>query len=238
MRQNEALLHDDSANSLQYFLLTHPFGQRWDYSCNPLTYSEENMMIEVQGSTASNPDLDWSQVRETILMLALAVAQIEMSMRDSDGSVEVLSNSFTSMVGQVKMIERTAAALPDSPEAAAKATIIDNCALVGETMHQVIIAFQFYDKLTQRLSHVTSSLGTLADLVSDVRRLYNPYEWLGIQEKIKSRYTMEEERLMFDAMMEGKSVKQALAIYMRAMEEKKHKAVANGGADEEDIELF
>ncbi len=194
-------------------------------------------MIEVQGSTARNPDLDWSQVRETILMLALAVAQIEISMRDSDGSVEVLSNSFTSMVGQVKMIERTVAALPETPEAAdVKATIIDNCTMIGETMHEVIIAFQFYDKLTQRLSHVTSSLGALADLVSDVRRLYNPYEWLGMQEKIKSRYTMEEERLMFDAMMEGKSVKQALAIYLRAMEEKKQKALESDS--EEDIELF
>ncbi|MFZ1830015.1 MAG: hypothetical protein WAW42_14915 [Candidatus Competibacteraceae bacterium] len=194
-------------------------------------------MIEAQGSTARNPDLDWSQVRETILMLALAVAQIEMSMRDSNGSVEVLSNSFTSMIGQVKMIERTAGALPDTQEGAdARATIIDNCAIIGETMHSAIVAFQFYDKLTQRLSHVTSSLGTLADLVSDVRRLYNPYEWLGMQEKIKSRYTMEEERLMFDAMMEGKSVKQALAIYIKAMEEKRNKAVA--GDDEEDIELF
>lgn len=191
-------------------------------------------MIEVEGSNARNPDLDWSQVRETILMLALAVAQIEISMRDSDGSVEVLSNSFTSMVGQVKMIETAAAALADTPEnAAVKAAIIDNCSLVGDTMHHSIIAFQFYDKLTQRLSHVTSSLGALANLVSDVRRLYNPYEWLGMQEKIKSRYTMEEERLMFDAMMEGKSVKQALAIYISAMAEKKHKA-----DDAEDIELF
>lgn len=196
-------------------------------------------MIEVQASTSRNPDLDWSQVRETILMLALAVAQIEISMRDSNGSVEVLSNSFTSMVGQVKMIERTAAALSDTEEGAdAKATIIDNCAVIGETMRAAIIAFQFYDKLTQRLSHVTSSLGSLADLVSDVRRLYNPYEWLGMQEKIKSRYTMEEERLMFDAMMAGKSVKQALAIYIRAMEERRHKAEAEGNADEEDIELF
>ena len=195
-------------------------------------------MIEVQGSTARNPDLDWSQVRETILMLALAVAQIEISMRDSNGSVEVLSNSFTSMIGQVKMIERTAAALPDTPEGAdARTAIVDNCTIIGETMHSAIVAFQFYDKLTQRLSHVTSSLGALADLVADVRRLYNPYEWLGMQEKIKSRYTMEEERLMFDAMMEGKSVKQALAIYIQAMEEKRQKA-ATVGYDEEDIELF
>lgn len=196
-------------------------------------------MIEVQGSTARNPDLDWSQIRETLLMLALAVAQIEVSMRDSDGSVEMLSNSFTSMVGQVKMIERTAAALPDTVEnTAAKAAMIESCATISEMMHSAIVAFQFYDKLTQRLSHVTSSLGSLANLVSDAKRLYNPYEWLGMQEKIKSRYTMEEERLMFEAMMEGKSVKQALAIYVNAMEEKKQKAAGGNGSDEEDIELF
>jgi hypothetical protein len=88
------------------------------------------------------------------------------------------------------------------------------------------------------LSH-SSHLGSLANLVSDAKRLYNPYEWLGMQEKIKSRYTMEEERLMFEAMMEGKSVKQALAIYIEAMEEKKRKAAAGGGEnEEEDIELF
>lgn len=196
--------------------------------------------MDLPGSSARNPDLDWSQVRETILMLALAVAQIEMSMRESDGSVEVLSNSFTSMVGQVKMIERTVAALPDSVEMTdAKTAIISSCATVSEMMHSAIIAFQFYDKLTQRLNHVTGSLGSLADLVNDQRRLYNPYEWLGMQEKIKSRYTMEEERLMFDAIMQGKTVKQALAIYVQAIEDRKQKtADSSSGSDEDDIELF
>ncbi len=196
--------------------------------------------MDLPGSSARNPDLDWSQVRETILMLALAVAQIEMSMRESDGSVEVLSNSFTSMVGQVKMIERTVAALPDSVEMTdAKVAIISSCATVSEMMHSAIIAFQFYDKLTQRLNHVTGSLGSLADLVNDQRRLYNPYEWLGMQEKINSRYTMEEERLMFDAIMQGKTVKQALAIYVQAIEDRKQKtADSSSGGDEDDIELF
>lgn len=195
-------------------------------------------MDTLSGSTASHPDLDWSQVRETILMLTLAVAQIEMSMRDSDGSVEVLSNSFTSMVGQVKMIERTAAALPDAAGTGdAKAAIINSCATVSDMMRSAIVAFQFYDKLTQRLNHVTSSLGSLAEIINDPRRLYNPYEWLGVQEKIKSRYTMEEERLMFDSLMKGKTVKQALALYAQAIEEKKQKA-AGGDAGSDDIELF
>jgi hypothetical protein len=186
--------------------------------------SENNL----SGSTARNPDLDWSQIRETILMLALSIAQIEMSMRDSDGSVEVLSNSFTSMMGQVKMIERVAAALPETVEvASAKVAIIDSCTTVSEMMRSAIMAFQFYDKLTQRLGHVNGSMSVLGDLIADQRRLYNPYEWMGMQEKIKSRYTMEEERLMFDAIMQGKTVKQALALYIQAMEEKKQKTASS-----------
>ncbi|HRC73286.1 MAG TPA: hypothetical protein PK880_12255 [Candidatus Competibacter sp.] len=197
--------------------------------------SENNLA----GSTARNPDLDWSQIRETILMLALSVAQIEMSMRDSDGSVEVLSNSFTSMMGQVKMIERTAASLPETAETAtARTAIIENCNMVGEMMRSAIVAFQFYDKLSQRLGHVNGSMSVLADLIADQRRLYNPYEWMGMQEKIKSRYTMEEERLMFDAIMQGKTVKQALKLYVQAMEERKNKAGGAAGGGEEEVELF
>ncbi|HRE56074.1 MAG TPA: hypothetical protein PLP22_14955 [Candidatus Competibacter sp.] len=197
--------------------------------------SENNLT----GSTARNPDLDWSQIRETILMLALSVAQIEMSMRDSDGSVEVLSNSFTSMMGQVKMVERTAAALPETPDIAdARSAIMEHCNTVGEMMRSAIVAFQFYDKLTQRLGHVNGSMTVLADLIADPRRLYNPYEWMGMQEKIKSRYTMEEERLMFEAIMQGKTVKQALMLYIQAMEEKKHKAGAASAGGDEEIELF
>ncbi len=196
----------------------------------------ENTLV---GSTARNPDLDWSQIRETILMLALSISQIEMSMRDSHGSVEVLSNSFTSMMGQVKIIEKTAAALPETAEvSASKTAIIDSCKTVSDMMRCAIVAFQFYDKLTQRLGHVNGSMSVLADLIADPRRLYNPYEWMGMQEKIKSRYTMEEERLMFDAIMEGKTVKQALALYLQAVEEKRKKTTeASSGADEE-IELF
>ena len=60
-----------------------------------------------------------------------------------------------------------------------------------------------------------------------------------MQEKITSRYTMEEERLMFEAIMEGKTVKQALAIYVQAIEDRKQKAAdSGGGGDEDDIELF
>ena len=55
----------------------------------------EPTSARLRPSTAARPDLDWSQVRETILMLDLAVAQMEMAMRDSADSVDVLTHAFT-----------------------------------------------------------------------------------------------------------------------------------------------
>ena len=45
----------------------------------------------------TRPISDWSQVRETVLMLELAAGQVEAAMRDSNYSVEVLTDTFTSM---------------------------------------------------------------------------------------------------------------------------------------------
>lgn len=48
-------------------------------------------------SRADAPDLEWNQVRETVLMLNLAMARMTHAMRDGDKSVDSLSRSFTEM---------------------------------------------------------------------------------------------------------------------------------------------
>ena len=181
-----------------------------------------------RGTTARMPDLSWSQVRETVLMLELAAVQIEVAMKDSNASVEVLTDSFTSMAGYMRMISDTLQALPEEGEVgAAKQNLIGVSDHVSSMVHQAIIAFQFYDKLVQRLAHVGDSLGGLSDLVADQGRLYNPGEWVALQEKIKSRYSMREEVAMFDAVMAGMPVHEAVNKYMDEMKQKG-----------DDIELF
>ena len=64
-----------------------------------MTVSEDR-----RGSSAHSPDLDWSQVRETVLMLELAVGQIESALKEGNSSVEVLTDSFTSMAGYMRMV--------------------------------------------------------------------------------------------------------------------------------------
>ncbi|MDR3395769.1 MAG: hypothetical protein P4L70_12260 [Parasulfuritortus sp.] len=184
------------------------------------------MTTRVPASTAARPDLDWSQVRETILMLNLAIAQLEMAMSESSGSVEVLTHSFMGMYGNVMGIEEAARSLPDSP---AKASIQELGVNVSSQMQQAIVAFQFYDRLSQRLGHVGSSLEDLTHIVSDPGRLYNPAAWLELQQKIRSKYTMEDEKVMFDTLIATGDVKLALEQFVS------HKQEEAGSSD---IELF
>lgn len=181
-----------------------------------------------RGTMARTPDLNWSQVRETVLMLELSAVQIEAAMKDSNASVEVLTDSFTSMAGYMRMISDTLQSLPEDGEVgAAKQNLIGVSDHVSSMVHQAIIAFQFYDKLVQRLAHVGESLGGLSGLVSDQRRLFNPGEWVALQDKIRSRYSMREEVSMFEAVMAGMSVHEAVNRYMEEMKQKG-----------DDIELF
>ena len=181
-------------------------------------------------SMASNPDLDWSQVRETVRMLELAAAQVNMALREGDDSVGALSNSFTSMIGSVNTISTALEDMECSESSAvAQQTIKNNCAQVQEQMQSAIVAFQFYDRLSQQLAHVIHSLDSMGELIGNHEQLYNPFEWKGLQEKIRARYSMQEEQEMFDALLSGASVEEALEICVEKM--------ANRPADD-DIELF
>jgi hypothetical protein len=120
------------------------------------------------GSRALSPDLDWSQVRETVLMLELSAGQIESAMRDSNSSVNVLSESFTTMAGYVHAMSASLASLPNEGElGATKESLSGMAEQVSGMVNHTIVAFQFYDKLVQRLDHVCHSLSLLGGLVAD-----------------------------------------------------------------------
>jgi hypothetical protein len=185
-----------------------------------------------RGTRAHTPDLDWSQVRETVLMLELAAGQVDAAMRDSNSSVNTLMDTFTSMASTLGMIDAALGTLPDTiGNGLVKAEIQDGARQVSQKVHHAIIAFQFYDKLVQRLDHVCHSLSELSEVVRNTERIYNPQEWSALQERIRSKYTMAEERSMFDAVMAGATVQDALKNYMA---ERMQKVEESSG----EIELF
>jgi uncharacterized coiled-coil protein SlyX len=175
-------------------------------------------------SSSQSPDLDWSQVRETIRMMNLAVAQIEMSMKDGEDSVSTLTATFSQMMERVGLIEQLVKQNESSESSSDN--ILEQCDAISAEMQHAIIAFQFYDKLTQRLTHVSQTLGSLSELVGDNRRLYDPRQWALLQELIKSKYTMPAEHAMFELVMQGLSIDEILATQSLPNE------------DDNDVELF
>lgn len=177
-------------------------------------------------SGSGRPDLDWSQIRETIKLLAVSVAQVEGSMRQGDESVEVLTNTFASMVDDMNAIHGILATLEPSEQ---RDTALGHCVSTEAKIHSAIVAFQFYDRLQQCLQHVSVGLQGLSTLIDTPNRLYNPMEWCKFQDDIRSRYTMESEKVMFDAIHQGKSIEEALALAAETVNQK---------ADDDEIELF
>lgn len=176
-------------------------------------------------SGSNQPDLDWSQVRETIKLLAVSVAQVEGSLKIGDESVTELAGSFAKMVDDMYAIQDI---LTQSPPGEQRDKALQHCAVTQERIYTSIVAFQFYDRLQQCLEHVSSGLKGLSEIIDTPHRLYNPNEWVKLQQDIRSRYTMESEKVMFDAIHQGKSIEEALAM------------AANGGGrgNEPEIELF
>ena len=160
-------------------------------------------------SNSYNPDLDWTQVRETSKMLILSAIQVEDMLNEADLSVNTLTESFTSIVEHMQAINKHLLSL-DSCEIRDEALVC--CAETTDKIQASIVAFQFYDRMQQCLQHVTSNLIGLSELVENPKRLYKPTEWQQFQCEIRSRYTMESEKLMFDAIVEGKSIDEALLI--------------------------
>ena len=66
-----------------------------------------------------------------------------------------------------------------------------------------------------------------SDLVGQPVRLYNPEEWVGLQQRIKAKYSTREESAMFEAVMAGVPVHEAVARFNQEMREQ-----------EDDIEFF
>ena len=162
---------------------------------------------------------DWNQVNATIRMLTVAVAQIALSMKVGDKSVDVVGGAFESMLGQVEFIKKAVdQTTPDNLDVM-KVALNSMCKETSEQMQSFIVAFQFYDELSQRMSHVSQGLSDLSDLMGDKYRFKKASEWAELKNEIRSRYTIKNEIEMFDSVMKGMAIEEALEILLASQKE-------------------
>ena len=167
-----------------------------------------------------NHILEIQELQESVLLIALATAQIEASMNEGDHSVNVLVDSFKSMSNSIKESIKS----DNDPRFVRLKRDIDAS----------IVSFQFYDRLNQRLEHVSKSLVLLANLVSSDEQVKAPEEWDKLKEKIRKSYSMESEHDLFKLLYDdGLSVREALNIIKKSVDTKEPQS-----QNDDNIEFF
>jgi hypothetical protein len=147
--------------------------------------------------------------------LELGAAQLDAAIRESDARVNQLAAAVTAMASdarklqiQVRELDSDSAAQPGQP-VEPRESIRQLAARLDAHVQATVASLQFYDKLIQRLTHVRDGLAIPSDCTAaepDPARS----DWNAMLEQVRSRYSMVEERVLFDFMMRGLSAEQML----------------------------
>lgn len=144
--------------------------------------------------------------RETVRILHLGIAQIAAALAESDDGIATLSGSLANIGMELKAMEQAVWEIPSEDVPADLADMVEGCRqAIAKKLGAAIVGVQFYDQLVQRLSHVRDSLACLAELVADESRACVPEAWVELRQTLRDRYSMSQERNLFDAVMNGKT---------------------------------
>ncbi|WP_228290832.1 MULTISPECIES: hypothetical protein [Shewanella] len=168
---------------------------------------EEGMSVDML-ERALLGQANWVHVQETVKLLLLSMAQIELTLTDGDYNVTGLGQQFTDMASHLRQVNLHLAQQPDTPT-----DIIRHGISLETEIDKGVVAFQFYDRLSQRLQHVVTGLALTEELLCDEEQRLRVEAWEKIQQQIKTTYSLECERKMFDLVLQGTPLHEALALY-------------------------
>lgn len=161
--------------------------------------------------------------------LELATGELKLSMKDASGSVQMLTQTFMEMVRDVHEIKAMAEEMKRQKDVNNIEEIIKTCDGYLDKVQDGTTGFQFYDKLTQRLSHTSESMKQLSSMMKEPEKLKDENQWDSFKSELEKRYNTEADRKFYQAMMDGASIKEAIRIAMEGRDK---------SADEGSVELF
>ena len=119
-------------------------------------------------------------------LLELTASQLEVALQSASSQVERLSNS-------VAAFAKLGAEMSAHPDAG----IAAQGARVTAEAQRAMFAMQFQDQLSQRMQHVRDALGDMHDALAAP----TPPPSAVLLAAIRARYTMEDERRLFDIVL-------------------------------------
>jgi len=119
-------------------------------------------------------------------LLELTSTQLEVALQNASAQVERLAGSVAAFV-------KIGTELSTNSDAA----IAGHGARVAAEAQRAMFAMQFHDQLVQRLRHIRDALGDMHDALDSP----NAPAASVLLNAIRARYTMEDERQLFDVML-------------------------------------
>lgn len=147
--------------------------------------------------------VEWAPEHQMANMLGLCEAQMESALQESAMAVDALILAFTGLAATTRDVASHAEGLPDDLRSRDTRELDMQVAAISQQMNSAVIAFQFYDKLTQRLDHVRYSLSTLALFVCNPAQSGAPDQWRRLHNSLRRLYRTKEEQAIFQTMMDG-----------------------------------
>lgn len=172
--------------------------------------------------TASVAKLTPEQNTEAIRQIvSLAIASLQTLMNEGDSSMNEITGSFTSMA---ELIQELNTQMANKQTSLIYEELSEHCSAISKQVHDAVIAFQFYDRTRQKICHISDHLLALTDLLAHHGMGADLSDWENFRNKIRRSYSMHEECALFDALMAGGSISDAIDAYHQA--DRKAHAVA------------
>jgi hypothetical protein len=130
--------------------------------------------------------MDRDDINNLAPLLLLAVRQLDAAMLDASAEAELLSRAVASLSERGAHMRDTGG---DTTQAKALPIVAD--------AQRAMRALQFHDRLSQRVTHVRDALARVHACVATT----GGDEWRALNDSIRALYTMEDERQIFDALV-------------------------------------
>lgn len=152
-------------------------------------------------------------------LLNLTVTQIKCILADGSKSINELTDAFVNVAQLIESLNQSA----NTNDAE-----LERLAYLHQKVQQGIIAFQFYDRISQRLEHAGDGLTKMTEVIQASSDEHSAL-WHALKSHIRNGYSLESERRVFDQIMQGATIEDALQRYLEQ---------DLSEPDSDDIELF
>ena len=166
----------------------------------------------MQNSTIGNIIKDENELSDPYKLQQLSKALIKFSMQDGDRASQELSVRLSNIQTQLSTLEMKLDAGMDAEE------VKINIKLTLDELLQCFIGLQFFDRISQRMDHAIKSVDGLS-------------EEEAVQNNIADWFTMEDERILYAAILQGDTVESAV-------QKASAKLINIVDNNDDDVELF